>query len=672
MALDEYGLHRILLKDCDDYIGGTLVASPADARGRGILFSMETDGKPVALTDAKVYLAWKHRVSRKRGCEPFTAVATDGLEWCVYYPAAMQETAGVVDGQIVVSLPGERTISTRVFGIRVEPVLIGGTESEDGFTLFVETIRRYEEGTERVDELLAVLDDVTVIKGDKGDKGDPGADGAPGKDGAPGRDGADGKDGEPGAPGRDGADGKDGIDGKDGVGIESVVQTTTSMADGGVNVVKVSLTDGTESTFEVRNGRAGTTGGDSAGGSGADGVGIASIEQTSTSNESGGENIVTVTLTDGQTSAFSVLNGAKGDKGDPGEKGADGATGAKGDKGDKGDPGEAGPQGIQGERGAAFTYEDFTAEQLAALKGEKGDKGEPGVGGEGASISAEAPLALSEQGVLSIDLSNIATKEELAGSAPDMSDYTPTAELSPGIWSGWNNPGCDSTQTNIQRSITNLTGMTNAKKGDYIIDSRNRRLSKVANIRYSGSTASVTLDGVIDWGADIKFMVSDEVDVASGIESSCQMKLNHSIKENTIILNPTTGNLMRVKSGRVPLTQGAIDFIPIVGLCNLYESSGGGQAETGFTAQAPLALADGVLTIDLGNYATKEYVTSTAPDLSQYALLSDVQQLRQEAASTYVLEEDLPDFTTYATKTEVTTAIDNALANLTNLEELNY
>ncbi len=35
----------------------------------------------------------------------------------------------------------------------------------------------------------------------------------------------------------------------------------------------------------------------------------------------------------------------------------------KGPKGDKGDP---------------FTYEDFTAEQLAALKGEKGDTGEPG------------------------------------------------------------------------------------------------------------------------------------------------------------------------------------------------------------------------------------------------------------------------------------------------------
>ena len=43
-----------------------------------------------------------------------------------------------------------------------------------------------------------------------------------------------------------------------------------------------------------------------------------------------------------------------------------GEAGVKGDKGDKGDP---------------FTYEDFTAEQLAALKGEKGDKGATGAAG---------------------------------------------------------------------------------------------------------------------------------------------------------------------------------------------------------------------------------------------------------------------------------------------------
>lgn len=40
--------------------------------------------------------------------------------------------------------------------------------------------------------------------------------------------------------------------------------------------------------------------------------------------------------------------------------------------------GDTGPQGIQGEKGDAFTYSDFTEEQLASLKGEKGDKGDKG------------------------------------------------------------------------------------------------------------------------------------------------------------------------------------------------------------------------------------------------------------------------------------------------------
>lgn len=35
-------------------------------------------------------------------------------------------------------------------------------------------------------------------------------------------------------------------------------------------------------------------------------------------------------------------------------------------------------KGAKGDRGEAFTYEDFTEEQLASLKGEKGDRGEKG------------------------------------------------------------------------------------------------------------------------------------------------------------------------------------------------------------------------------------------------------------------------------------------------------
>lgn len=48
--------------------------------------------------------------------------------------------------------------------------------------------------------------------------------------------------------------------GANGVGIESVTQTTTSTEDGGENIITVTLTDGTESTFSVRNGGKGSTG----------------------------------------------------------------------------------------------------------------------------------------------------------------------------------------------------------------------------------------------------------------------------------------------------------------------------------------------------------------------------------------------------------------------------
>lgn len=70
-----------------------------------------------------------------------------------------------------------------------------------------------------------------------------------------------------------------------------------------------------------------------------------------------------------------------------GEKGEQGPQGIQGPKGDKGDPGEQGPrgiegptgeQGVKGDKGDAFTYADFTPEQLASLKGAKGDKGDKG------------------------------------------------------------------------------------------------------------------------------------------------------------------------------------------------------------------------------------------------------------------------------------------------------
>ena len=102
--------------------------------------------------------------------------------------------------------------------------------------------------------------------------------------------------------------------------------------------------------------------------------------------------------------------GPQGPKGDTGATGPQGPAGLKGDKGDtgpqgpQGDKGDTGPQGPQGEKGDtglqgpaglkgdAFTFEDFTPEQLASLKGPKGDKGDTGSKGEKGDTGAQGPI----------------------------------------------------------------------------------------------------------------------------------------------------------------------------------------------------------------------------------------------------------------------------------------
>ena len=63
---------------------------------------------------------------------------------------------------------------------------------------------------------------------------------------------------------------------------------------------------------------------------GTDGVGIQSVEQTITSTEDGGTNIITVTKTDGASSTFTVRNGSKGSTGAAGAAGKDGYTPVRG------------------------------------------------------------------------------------------------------------------------------------------------------------------------------------------------------------------------------------------------------------------------------------------------------------------------------------------------------
>ena len=71
--------------------------------------------------------------------------------------------------------------------------------------------------------------------------------------------------------------------------------------------------------------------------------------------------------------AAEIARNAKGEKGDAFTYDDFTAEQLAALKGEKGDTGERGERGIQGEKGAPFTYVDFTEEQLAALKGEKGN-----------------------------------------------------------------------------------------------------------------------------------------------------------------------------------------------------------------------------------------------------------------------------------------------------------
>ena len=103
----------------------------------------------------------------------------------------------------------------------------------------------------------------------------------------------------------------------------------------------------------------------------------------------------------------------KGEKGDKGDKGDQGLQGIQGEQGPQG------PKGDKGDKGDAFTYEDFTPEQLAALKGEKGDKGDQGLQGIQGEQGPQGPQGLQgpqgpqgEPGP-SADLTNYYNKTEI-------------------------------------------------------------------------------------------------------------------------------------------------------------------------------------------------------------------------------------------------------------------
>ena len=337
-GLDTDGLSALTWAQADEVFGGVLVASPADAKGRGILLKVVRDGAAVDLTGAAVYLVWRHRELRKRGCEAFEAVDAAAGTFMVWYPAAMACAEGTVDAQVMVSW-GERSLSSRAFSIHVEQVLVGGTQSADGFTLFVEAIKKYEDAAEAA---LDVADELRKAAASGEFDGKDGRDGVDGKDGADGRDGADG------APGKDGVDGKDGAPGAKGdTGAQGPKGDAFTYADFSAEQLEA---------LRGPQGLQGETG--PAGPRGA----------TGETGPQGPKGDVGAT-------------GATGPKGETGEQGPQGVQGIQGPKGDTGDVGPQGPQGEKGETGATGPQGPQGETGATGPQGPKGDTGETGATG---------------------------------------------------------------------------------------------------------------------------------------------------------------------------------------------------------------------------------------------------------------------------------------------------
>lgn len=176
--LDTDGLAEVTWEACDTQLACVLKASPQDARGRGMLLSVTRGGKALDLSadGIRFYLVWRHRQAHARGCEPMEAVDERSGRFRVFWPAAMAANEGAAECEVMLSW-GERTLASPAFDVEVGTSLVGTLAVRDGFTLFVDAIKKYESAT---DDSLAVAAELRAVR-DAGEfDGKDGVDGAAG------------------------------------------------------------------------------------------------------------------------------------------------------------------------------------------------------------------------------------------------------------------------------------------------------------------------------------------------------------------------------------------------------------------------------------------------------------------------------------------------------------
>ncbi|MBR0405326.1 MAG: collagen-like protein [Eggerthellaceae bacterium] len=553
--LDGYGLHHLTWDTCDERFGDVLVASPADAQGRGISLAVRQNGAAANLAGATLYLVWRHKVTGERGTEPFTAIDASAGTFSVFYPAAMQEAEGAVQAQVMVSRGDDTYISSRVFTIRVEPVIVGGEEHQDGFTLFLEAINAYEHATE-----------ITTDAADAANAAASAANSAASNATTV-------------AEGIQAAAQRGDYDGEDGFSPTAIVTQT-------VDGATITITDknGTTTT-DIAKGAKGDKGDTGATGPKGDKgdtgeQGPQGIQgETDPKGDKGDTGATGAQGPKGDTGDTGVAGaqGPKGDKGDTGEAGAAGPQGPKGDTGDTGPKGETGAAGADGSDGISCTHSwngtvlsvtSASGTSSADLVGPQGPTGATGAtgpaGADGTTFAPQSPLALSS-GVLSVDLSG----------------YAETSDLPPKLWYGMFVP--DPEEGALATHTYMMVPYEGLKVGDYFLSTMSDRMGVVESMGGEAGAWTVGVRGVLDMAKIRGILPTTDLDLAAGVSGSAQVDVrDHALSAGALLLNTTSGNLMQVTSDvDAATTLGVKVTVAAVGLGNVF-----GPDLTGYATQS--------------------------------------------------------------------------------------
>ena len=544
--LDNYGLHQLTWNLADQVVSDILVASPMDAEGRGIALSVRQNGAAANLTGATAYLVWTHRQTGKRSTAEFDAVDASVGTFEVFYPAAMCEAAGVVDASVMLSLGDDRYISTRNFLIRVEKVLIDSLEPEDGFTLFVQAIAAYENAADISTEAAQAANQAAADVLAAMQRGD-----------------------------FDGADGQDGADGFSPV--ATVVQTA-----GGATIT-ITDANGT-TTADIANGAKGDKGDTGAQGPKGD---------KGDTGEQGPQGI------QGETGATGAT-GAQGPQGEQGPKGDTGKTGATGPKGDTGAAGTDGADGVScthSWNGTVLSITSASGTSSADLVGPQGPTGATGetgpAGADGTVFTPVSPLALAN-GELSVDLSAYTRRSAICS----VYDFTNQKAL----------PAERSTDTKL---ISGVSKARTATLNDVLYDTIRDRVALVVGVSGSGDSVTLGFNTFLDLAELMGIVTTTTLDAAAGSYANGNVgRRGHAIKEGTLVLNTSTGNLMRVTATVIPQAASVIPEVRALGLRNIFNQNV--SAGSTYTAASPLSIdANNQISIDLSAYAALAGATFT-------------------------------------------------------------